>query len=504
MYLDGPRVIESYPLNGTEDFAGLNASIELRFNTPMAYDPTNHPDYNRVTDTNFVYLLKQNGAGGYDKVAGSYSYNANNNVLTFNPTASLVANTSYQVYVAGEDNPDGAVQDLLGETLDRTYIATFKTAAVLVDISTLTTPVDKEQVTSVSEYIWTEIDGVTEYTFQISDTIDFSNMVFTVTDDFVAAGGEITYTPIVTLTEETTYFWRVQGTDGDWSEYSQFFYTAAINNDADPEVSTDIGITAIYPRDNESGIALDVVIKVLLDADSDATDAGNSIAFVEGAITSSDWSNKDVYPITEVSNDIAESSAVLYTVTPTAELTENTLYTLVTYNLYEDSVTSFITEATYEFGTVEEVIQDIGTIGEFDLLEAMQLLNTYSEEAYTILEAQIVKARLNGVTVTVSYTSPPLYIQEYVRYKAEYDILTNHYLSLMAEAETKKLGDFTVRQSHGIDAVLKLLDWLKARLKLATIKLYGFGVSPAKPKVVTTKKDGDIGATYPDYTDRSF
>ncbi len=505
MYIDGPRVIESYPLNGTSGFAKLNANIELRFNKAMAYSETDHADFNKVTDANFVYLLKQNAQGGYDKVAGTRSYDTINKLLIFHPSSNLTPNSTYQIYVSGLDNPQGAVQDILGTRLSRTYIATFQTAATFVSLTSLISPIDKSQTTDATVFSWTAIPEVTDYTFQISKAIDFSSLVFDVTDTFIDENSIITYSPHATLEINNIYFWRVCGVGGGWSVTSQFFYTSKLDNNATQPINDNIIVLATYPHNDEVSVSTSVALKVKLSTSTTVENATESILIIPGMISAETFEEIEIREYDTVTVNITfDDTSNVCTITPEEPLAENKIYTLVTYNFFEYSAINFLTMAEHEFGSVQDMQNDVGTIGEVSNIRANQLLNYYSALAHGQLELRIKQLAASSTPVIIDFTNPPEYITQYVRYAAEHDLLTSYYLDMASTSESKTLGDFKVSASHSMSDIMKMLDWLKGRLHQAEQELYSLGEKFAGPKNVIHRAKHNLGNSYPEYMDRGF
>jgi hypothetical protein len=508
LYTGAPIVLNVEPYNGATDVSYLHGTIKVWFSSNMAFDEGSHPDLNRVTNPNYVYVIKKTSDGSMSKVAGSLTYNALDRCVMFKADSGLEPNTEYQVYVLGSNNSLGGVQDVREAELETTFVSMFTTAALIVGTPSLLAPVTHSTVNQVPELKWSVVEfnnaTYTRYQVNISKHIDFSSILLDVTDDFMPdEDGYIEYTPSVTLEDRTIYFWRVRSTDGPWSETSQFYYTIRAEYNGDDE-EWPVGLPSIVASIPSNGTynATATTFKIKLSDAVDLEDVEESIKVYMGQVSEYDVENADLVPLTEVTGTITAVSDKVFEFIPDSPLVTGYAYTLHTNTNIEEAFISFTKDTDVLYADPSTVLGSLDEILSVDTDYLIGLIRGISQEAQSIME-EIISER-NDVTIQIDWAAPPSYIANYVKYRVQEAILTEKYIAMSTQSQSKVLADLEVSYSYSPADLLALLDAVRGQIKIYLDAMYALGMKRTGIRVVSPKSNpGDMGG-YPEHSNRSI
>jgi len=231
-----PVVIATSPENGAIDVP-LEETITATFNEKM----------NPETITNAAFTLQ-----GAEKVAGTLTYDTDNNTLHFAPTSLLAPATTYTGRVAA------SVKDEKGNALQTDYVWTFSTGATVSPVVIATDP--ENNATGVV------LNKIIAASFSVPmDPLTLTAATFTLMQGTTAVDGTVTYsgttayfTPADALTANSVYTATIaKAAKNDKgtplvNDYTWTFTTGAVV--APKVISTD-------PDNNATGVALDKVIR---------------------------------------------------------------------------------------------------------------------------------------------------------------------------------------------------------------------------------------------------
>ena len=507
LYTGAPIVVNTEPHNGATNVSYLNNTIKIWFNNNMACDEGAHPDLNRVTDPNFVYVLKKETNSTTSLVSGMLTYNALEKCVMFRADANLEPNAEYQIYILGANQSLGGVQDVRSMELEATFVAIFTTAALIVGVPSLIAPVTHSTLNEVPSLLWSAVEFndiiYTRYQVNISKHIDFSSILFNVTDDFMPDDNNyITYDPSVTLEDGTIYFWRVRSTDGAWSETSQFYYKIEEDEEPVPGGSTTLpSIVASIPSNGAYNISA-TTFKIKVSETMALEDVQTSIKVYRGLISAYDIENADLSPLTEIPGTITALSDKVFEFTPTTTLPAGYAYTLHSDINIEETLISFTKNIDTLYADPSTVL---GGLSEIIVVDADYLINMIREislEAQGIME-EIIAEKV-GETINIDWSAPPSYITNYVKYRVQEAILTEKYIAMSTKAQSKVLADLEVSYSYSPSDLLALLDAIRSQIKIYLDAMYTLGLKRTGIRVVSPKSDSADMGGYPDFLDRSI
>lgn len=504
LYTGAPIITAVSPRNGATSVSYLDNKIRITFSSNMAYDVENHQDLHRVTDPNYVYVTATGLGGNTTLVSGKLSYDAFSKTVTFESTSSFAPSTEYRIYVLGSNSPNGGVQDIRGNTLESTYISIFKTDAVLVGSPVTVAPVTRSTINSIPSFVWEPVEVnntvLTNYTLQVSTHMDFSDLVFSVSDTFeIDEDGQISYDPDITLDDRTIYFWRVRVDGGEWSETSQFYYTEETNT---PSAST-TSIVGSIPVNNSYNDSI-TTWRIKLSETMSLEDIEDNIVIYEGKVTSADIANADLVPLTEVPgtwSGATEEDPIVFIFTPSIGFVNGTSYTLVASGSIEETYITFTKDTDTLYADPSTVL---GSLSEYITIDPDVLITTIrsiSTEAREIME-NILEEQHS--TLVIDWTTPPLYIANYVKYRVQEAILTEKYLSMSADAQRVTLADFDVSNTYTPQDLLGLLKAIQGQVRYYLDTMYNQAFKRVGSKVVSYRDGSEVGAGYPDYFVRSI
>jgi hypothetical protein len=237
----GPGAIESSLapsselITGTgQDFAGLNSrngaviGPHLRLNLPIGTSLTFRLSTDGFENIVLKYETRRSGSGAGTQFI-SYTINGTDFIplQEVNPVdgSPTVVTLDFSSITEANNNPDFAVRFEFGEgsgsdagnnrfdnvTLEGTAVA--ETSPI-----TLSLPAnDAANVSLNPELSWTDALGVQIYNLQVSTAEDFAAPQIN-----VEGIESLSYQVDDVLVPGTIYFWRVRGTDGEWSDIKRF------------------------------------------------------------------------------------------------------------------------------------------------------------------------------------------------------------------------------------------------------------------------------------------
>ncbi|GAB3816862.1 hypothetical protein GCM10028895_12450 [Pontibacter rugosus] len=230
-----PVVLSTTPTDGATEVP-LESLVTVTFNEEM------NPE--TITQTSFTLL-------GAEKISGKITYNTKTNTLTFVPENKLAYATTYTGRVAT------SVKDKLGNALQRDYVWTFSTGALVSPVVISTDPDNKATDISLSKAL------IASFSVPM-DPLTLNTNTFTVKQGATVVAGAVTYsgttavfTPANKLTENMVYTATIttgaKNTEGNPLESSyKWTFTTILNT-----VPT---VTATDPTNQATGVALDKVI----------------------------------------------------------------------------------------------------------------------------------------------------------------------------------------------------------------------------------------------------
>jgi hypothetical protein len=289
-----PTVIAFNPLSG---FTGLgtNALIEAQFSAPI--DPNT---LSAVTLTN-----------GGSAVTASPLLSAGNTVLQLIPAASLAANTTYKMTIAGVKDPAGNAVSI--------YTNSFTTGATY-DLNPATAVnSDPANNTTVGTNVTPKIvynkplNPITVNTGTFSMYLYDTGQYIPATVSESASGTEVTITPLVALLPNTRYHFRAccgfQDQDGNnGTGVDLYFYTNGGSVTTGPTVT-------VSPANGSTGNPLNSQVYVTTSAPIDPTTwTQSSIQLLKGG--------------TPVAGTVSVPNAQTLIFTPTSALSASTTYTV--------------------------------------------------------------------------------------------------------------------------------------------------------------------------------
>ncbi|MCC9166445.1 Ig-like domain-containing protein [Pontibacter harenae] len=283
-----PVVLSTTPIDGATDVP-RESQVTVTFNEEM------NPE--TITQTSFTL-------SGTERVQGQISFDTKTNTLTFVPETKLAYATTYTGRVTT------SVKDMLGNALQRDYVWTFSTGALVSPVVVSTDPANSATGVMLSKAI--------AASFSVPmDPQTLNSTTFTLKQGATAVAGTITYsgttavfTPTANLTANTVYTGTIT--------------TGAKNTEGNPLVSnyewtfttiphTTPTVTATDPASQATGVALTKVI---------------TASFSEGmnpsTITATSFTLKT--GTTTVAGDISYTGTTA-SFTPVNNLAANTTYT---------------------------------------------------------------------------------------------------------------------------------------------------------------------------------
>jgi hypothetical protein len=104
-------------------------------------------------------------------------------------------------------------------------------------------------------------------------------------------------------------------------------------------------------------------------------------------------------------------------------------------------------------------------------------------------------------TEDIDWTNPPIYVEQYVKYKTQYDIVFDKFIELSGNPTSKQLKDLTIEYGYSIGDLLDLADKLELRYKYWEDFLKSSGKGRASAGVFQKGSNVDEN---PDFMDRKF
>jgi hypothetical protein len=182
-----PLVITTDPVNLATGVP-LDKIITATFNEPM----------NPATITPASMIL-QSSAKGVQDLSGSLTYDGGTKMMSFNPTAKLLAGTTYTVTIPT------TVKDLTGNALQENYVWTFSTGATISPLVTSTDPANNATGVVLNKTITASFN-------QAMDPLSLTASTFTVKQGTTTVPGTVSYSgttasfkPTSVLTSSTIY-----------------------------------------------------------------------------------------------------------------------------------------------------------------------------------------------------------------------------------------------------------------------------------------------------------
>ena len=368
-----PVVISTSPENGATDVP-LEKIVTATFNGKM----------NPETITNAAFTLQ-----GAEKVAGTLTYNTENNTLSFAPASPLAPATTYTGRVAA------SVKDERGNALQTDYVWTFSTGATVSPVVIATDP--ENNATGVV------LNKIIAASFSVPmDPLTLTAATFTLKQGTTAVAGTIAYsgttayfTPADALTANTVYTATIakaaKNEEGTplVNDYTWTFTTGAVV--APKVISTD-------PDNNATDVVLNKIIA-----------ASFSVPMDPLTLTAATFTLKQ--GTTAVAGTIAYSGTTAY-FTPADALTANTVYTAtIAKAAKNEEGTPLVNDYTWTFTTgavvAPKVISTDPDNNATDVALDKVISATFSEamDPLTATTASFtLKAGTTAVTGAVSYS----------------------------------------------------------------------------------------------------
>ncbi len=320
-----PMVIATDPETDETDVV-INKIITATFNQPM----------NPQTMNETTFIVMQGGTA----VTGAITYTGT--TVSFAPTVELDLNTVYTATITAE------TENTTGIALQSDYIWEFTTGALVAPTVIATDPENDETDVALNKVIRATFSEPMDVTTINGTTFTLNEGTNVITGVVTYSGTTASFTPSANLTANTTYTANITAGAENVAgislagDYSWKFTTGAFI--APTVISTD-------PEDEETGVALDIVIDATFSEPMDAATI-----------------NTTTFTLTEGTNTI--TGLITYTGTtasfdPNGELDPNTLYT-ATITAGAENIAGIGLENVYiwSFTTLSATVQlpDIGTL----------------------------------------------------------------------------------------------------------------------------------------------
>lgn len=265
----------------------------------------------------------------------------------------------------------------------------------------------------------------------------------------------------------------------------------------EPEVLSDFYVARSYPEENSVGTPTTLRIKTNKDIGL-STDLDH-IYLVEG---------KSVEDALFMGNtnllspeDISINSDIISITCP--ELGSATQYTLSIESLTSiDSDTiepfsiSFISSFDSMYADVEEILKSKAVTILLEGAQEVEIARLIDDNG-KLAEFMVEKY----ATEDIDWTNPPIYVEQYVKYKTQYDIVFDKFIELSGNPTSKQLKDLTIEYGYSLGDLLDLADKLELRYKYWEEFLKSSGKGRASAGVFQKGSNVDEN---PDFMDRKF
>jgi hypothetical protein len=144
-------------------------------------------------------MVLQSGAKGVQDLSGSLTYDGNSAMMSFKPTAKLLAETTYSVTIFT------TVRDLTGNALQENYVWTFSTGATIAPIVSSTSPANNETAVVLNKTITATFNQAMDPLSLTTSTFTLKQGTTPVTGAVTYAGTTASFKPTVALTSNTVY-----------------------------------------------------------------------------------------------------------------------------------------------------------------------------------------------------------------------------------------------------------------------------------------------------------
>jgi hypothetical protein len=234
-------VFRSLPRNGST--VPVDAEIEIYFLNDINI---------KALDTSKIFLSNLT-----DSVYVPINYEYDHRILKIKPTVELKSNHHYQIQLLG--GPKG-IQDILGNTMDLTYMSEFTTEKnKQIAAPELLTPSNDTIIHQLPSISWKPVDRADYYLVELSTSRDFHVIVWPETTEFLKIH-ETSIIPDVDLAQGN-YYLRViavdsSGKQSDYSQIIQFYYSPVSASPNDPTLPEG-------PEDDMSGITVQTKLTAL-------------------------------------------------------------------------------------------------------------------------------------------------------------------------------------------------------------------------------------------------
>jgi hypothetical protein len=278
-------------------------------------------------------------------------------------------------------------------------------------------------------------------------------------------------------------------------------------DDGSGEPTVNPYVVSSYPRDGAFNVS-PASIKLKFNQDISALtltlgtgSTPGDFNLIEGEFLEKDLEDINILPVVCVDGTHTVSGMILE-FTPTEALKNDTVYTIVmTGSKTESYVAGFQSKYTDFYGDIKLIQSDISKYIKIsdDLLA--RYVAASSKEARTTAEQYYNDDNDNAI----DWTDPPLFIDEYVRYKTNYELVNTKYIELTTSSSMVQLGDFTVQNTVSAQGLATFRDGLRLQMKRWEDELHGqHNRGYAKPVAVGKRTSSTAGDGYPDFMDRGL